>query len=190
MRHAPAKWPYPSSKFTFESTDGELLIVGISTAEKDNILRMLDAYLQFCVANPSSLLPRLINLHSLVYKKAAIHFAVYLNPLRHNNNITVAANLHGVVGRQSDGTYCAEEDVKYPIALSRGWAPVFQQQVARDVAFLASQGISDYSLILGLEDASILTAPSVCQSSLFPKGYDPDADKPKPWSCCKIDGSD
>ncbi|KAJ3326888.1 Phosphatidylinositol-4-phosphate 5-kinase [Blyttiomyces sp. JEL0837] len=157
--------PGKSGSFFYFSQDYRFIIKTIHHSEHKFIRQVLKNYYSHVKANPETLLSRIFGLHRVKLPgNRKIHFVVMGNVFPSNYDIHETYDLKGsTVGRK-----ISEEQAKAnPRAVLKdlNWLErgkklhlgprkreVFVQQMERDVEFLVSMKIMDYSLLIGCHD--------------------------------------
>ncbi|KCV68595.1 hypothetical protein H696_04887 [Fonticula alba] len=159
--------PGKSGSFFYFSADYRYIIKTISKTEHLFFRKILHAYHSFVRENPDTLLSRFCGLYRVKLAHGRkIYFVVMTNIFPSDRDIHMTFDLKGsLVGRQTptaDGKQRVLKDLNFlrgghRIYLGPEKAAAFMLQVERDSAFLASQNIMDYSLLLGIHDLALDT---------------------------------
>ncbi|KAJ3098394.1 Phosphatidylinositol-4-phosphate 5-kinase [Phlyctochytrium planicorne] len=157
--------PGKSGSFFYFSQDYRFIIKTIHHSEHKFIRKVLKNYYEHVRANPQTLLSRIFGLHRVKLPgNRKIHFVVMGNVFPPNKDIHETYDLKGsTVGR----IITEEEARRNPRAVLKdlNWIQKgrklklgpekeqqFTEQMERDVEFLASMKIMDYSLLVGYHD--------------------------------------
>ena len=154
------------------STDLRLVIKTITHSEAKYLRKILYRYYHYMVSNPHTLLCKFCGMHRLQPRKGPkTYFVVMRNVfpafLDTHSRFDLKGSSHGrTVGPQvlamDDAARASAvlKDLDFvalgkKIRLGPTKAAIFKSQVRRDVEFLASIGVMDYSLLLGVHDLNI-----------------------------------
>ncbi|KAJ3210425.1 Phosphatidylinositol-4-phosphate 5-kinase [Dinochytrium kinnereticum] len=157
--------PGKSGSFFYFSQDYRFIIKTIHHSEHKFIRKVLHNYYNHVKANPQTLISRIFGLHRVKLPgNKKIHFVVMGNVFPPNKDIHETYDLKGSsVGR----VISEEEEKKNPRAVLKdmNWLQrgrklrlgpekerQFVEQMEKDVAFLSSMKIMDYSLLVGYHD--------------------------------------
>ncbi|KAJ3068362.1 Phosphatidylinositol-4-phosphate 5-kinase [Podochytrium sp. JEL0797] len=157
--------PGKSGSFFYFSQDYRFIIKTIHFSEHKFIRRVMKNYFEHVKSNPETLLSRIFGLHRVKLPgNKKIHFVVMGNVFPPNKDIHETYDLKG----STLGRLTSEEKAKTtPVVVLKdlNWmkrekqlflGPVKRDllvtQMEKDVAFLASMNIMDYSLLIGIHD--------------------------------------
>lgn len=143
-----------SGSFFFYSHDKRYLLKTVSAAERDTLLRILPMYFEHLEKNADSLLSRLYGLHQL----NDANFIVMENVFATDKQIHSVFDLKGsTIGRTNpDGSVKKDLDFDQSTRIRLGFQRkgMLMHQLERDVRFLESLSIIDYSLLVGIHDCT------------------------------------
>ncbi|KAI8892482.1 hypothetical protein BC833DRAFT_532808 [Globomyces pollinis-pini] len=155
-----------SGSFFYYSRDYRFIIKTIHHSEHKFILKILEHYYNHVKNNPHTLLSRIFGLHRVKLPgNKKIHFVVMGNVFPPNKDIHEVYDLKGsLLGRSipdeeaKNNPRAVMKDLnwlarKRQIKLGPEKRALFETQMDVDVRFLMSQGIMDYSLLVGVHDA-------------------------------------
>ncbi|KAL2919859.1 Phosphatidylinositol-4-phosphate 5-kinase [Polyrhizophydium stewartii] len=155
-----------SGSFFYYSRDYRFIIKTIHHSEHKFILRTLRQYYEHIRSNPHTLLSRIFGLHRVKLPgNKKIHFVVMGNVFPPNKDIHETYDLKGsIVGRSipeekaRSNPRAVMKDLNWlernrKLLLGPEKRKLLIEQMERDTAFLRSQGIMDYSLLVGMHDA-------------------------------------
>eukprot|EP01043_Picozoa_sp_COSAG02_P020904 COSAG02_NODE_1045_length_15004_cov_13.824220_3_plen_1075_part_00 len=167
-----------SGSLFFWSHNGRFMVKTISSDERDSLRDMLRPYKSFVASHPNTLLTKYLGLYDLAVPNAntdgstaTYHLVVMANVFNTNLQIEERFDLKGsthqrTVGPSMRGTPgLVHKDLDFKemrrhIAVSSdALAEQLRNQIRQDVSFLASQGVIDYSLLLGIAKTDQTTAP-------------------------------
>jgi len=155
-----------SGQFFFFSQDKRFLLKTTTTEEFELFQSiLLQPYHQHMLNHPHSLLPRFFGLYQFEYFDQNISFVCMTNIFDVPHSITLRYDLKGsTLGRAASKK---EKEKSEPILKDLDWLEseakvclgkeakmLFMLQVTKDVEFLKSFNIMDYSLLLGVSPAS------------------------------------
>ncbi|KAK3278666.1 hypothetical protein CYMTET_13413 [Cymbomonas tetramitiformis] len=140
-------------------------IKSCNSEDVNTLLAIIKDYTKHCEKFPGTLLPRFLGLYSISHKKELIYLVVQSNVFAGHRAIEERYDLKGsMFGRKasskelSNGPKAVLKDLDF---LRRGRALPFQCEEQRehflrklevDVAWLRSQGLMDYSLLVGFSN--------------------------------------
>jgi 1-phosphatidylinositol-4-phosphate 5-kinase len=166
-----------SGAFMFFTGGREFLVKTLSAREAETLERVVLRYAAYLQANPASLLVRFVACHRLRLYRQVLHFVVMQNILRERVDQTFdlkgswvnrsglararAKPDSGVPRRRPSARgpnvrqpqragVLLDNDLNFPLRLPVDTASSLAGQLARDAEFLASLGIMDYSLLVGV----------------------------------------
>ncbi len=167
-----------SGSLFFWSHNGRFMVKTISSDERDSLRDMLRPYKSFVASHPNTLLTKYLGLYDLTVPNAntdgstaTYHLVVMANVFNTNLQIEERFDLKGsthqrTVGPSMRGTPgLVHKDLDFKemrrhIAVSSdALAEQLRNQIRQDASFLASQGVIDYSLLLGIAKTDQTTAP-------------------------------
>ncbi|CAE7914726.1 PIP5K6, partial [Symbiodinium sp. KB8] len=139
-----------SGAFLYFSGDGRFIVKTLSEADKHALLRLLPAYLAYLRTHPASRIVRFLGCHSVHAHGRTVAFVVMTNVLR-----MPAESTPSVVHRfDLKGSWIGRSDWAGPPQMKPAEAAELREALTADVRFLESQGIMDYSLLLGTRHAA------------------------------------
>lgn len=163
-----------SGSLFFTSADKKYLVKTISKEEYNHFLKILPYYVQHIVKNPLSLVNRIYGLHQIVMKAAngeteRFTIVVMQNIMCTTNYICSKYDLKGSTYKRITkgnifhtipGKDLNFIESKLKFVITQGEYRELVDQLRKDVDFLASQNIIDYSLLIGIHDKSISKDPA------------------------------
>ncbi|KAJ3337251.1 Phosphatidylinositol-4-phosphate 5-kinase [Gonapodya sp. JEL0774] len=152
-----------SGSFFFFTEDGKYIIKTIHHSEHKVFWMGLRNYYEHIIANPHSLINRLFGLHRVKLPRSKkVHFVVMENVLPLTRDIEEMYDLKGsTFGRETPQAVLEEtprsvqkdknwQDNGRELYLNAEKREILMGQMTRDVRYLASAGIMDYSLLVGI----------------------------------------
>jgi len=158
-----------SGSFFYSTSDGMFMAKTISISEYDAFKSMLPQYYTYMKDNPNSLLSRMYGL----YKLEDSPFIVMENVFKTRNSIDICFDLKGSThGRKSSPDSSLQKDLNWMEAGRRlhfgsSMATPFLTQLKKDVEFLRSLDIIDYSLIVGISEKAPTHYSTPKERSIF-----------------------
>eukprot|EP00041_Stephanoeca_diplocostata_P020384 m.454208 g.454208 ORF g.454208 m.454208 type:complete len:1100 (-) comp21565_c0_seq3:107-3406(-) len=172
-----------SGSFMMETPDGRFVLKTISSGELTVLQGMLDAYIEHMHEHPNTLLVRVCGLYELHVSRVRfgrtardkIAFIVMKNVLDTGQDLhmhrvydlkgssvnrrSVAWKQSGMAAKLAAGVTHKDMDLRQPLQLGDATGDVIRQ-LEIDANFLASLGIMDYSLLVGVHECDDATAES------------------------------
>ncbi|KXS21177.1 SAICAR synthase-like protein [Gonapodya prolifera JEL478] len=152
-----------SGSFFFFTEDGRYIIKTIHHTEHKVFMEGLRNYYEHIIANPHTLINRLFGLHRVKLPRSKkIHFVVMENVLPLTRDIEEMYDLKGsTYGRHTlrqvvdENPRAVQKDQNWienerELFLNPEKREILMGQIARDVRYLSSAGIMDYSLLIGV----------------------------------------
>ncbi|KAI9184666.1 Phosphatidylinositol-4-phosphate 5-kinase [Blastocladiella emersonii ATCC 22665] len=158
--------PGKSKSYLYYSHDYRYIIKTIHPAEQKRLLKILPQYVDYVSKNPNTLLARYYGLHRVkMPKKDPVHFVVMANVFPPNYDIHLTFDLKGsTIGREISpeemarkGKRAVLKDLNWlkmnrQLMLGPDKAKLFTDQLEKDMVFLMTKNIMDYSLLIGVHD--------------------------------------
>ncbi|KAJ3367711.1 Phosphatidylinositol-4-phosphate 5-kinase [Allomyces arbusculus] len=159
--------PGRSGSYLYYSHDYSMIIKSIHHAEQKLLLKILPDYVEYISKNPNTLLARYYGLHRMKIpgQQKPIHFVVMANVFPPNYDIHLTFDLKGsTIGRETSpediarkGKKAVLKDINWlkmnrRLMLGPEKAKMFTDQLERDMLFLMTNKIMDYSLLIGVHD--------------------------------------
>jgi 1-phosphatidylinositol-4-phosphate 5-kinase len=141
------------------SLSRRFMLKTIKPKEKDTLLAFLPTYLDYAMANPNSLIMRLVGFYDVTIGFSTVHVLVFGNVLHRAPNGNVG-ELFDLKGRKPKPTHITGDSHGMTISDNTLGSRKFNvepelgrkliSQLVRDVKFLASRNLMDYSLLVGV----------------------------------------
>eukprot|EP01097_Dermamoeba_algensis_P007950 TRINITY_DN5132_c0_g1_i1.p1 TRINITY_DN5132_c0_g1~~TRINITY_DN5132_c0_g1_i1.p1 ORF type:complete len:558 (-),score=101.44 TRINITY_DN5132_c0_g1_i1:136-1809(-) len=149
-----------SGSFFYWSYDGRYMVKTITSSEVTTFKRMLPKYYDYMISNPDTLLARIFGLYKLRIDGNVIRFVIMGSIFDTDKEIHQRFDLKGsTIGRTVGEEAFTKKGVVYKdldfIKLERKinvgpkYSKKLMEQIRLDAAFLQSQKIIDYSLLVG-----------------------------------------
>lgn len=172
--------------FKFVTHDDLFVIRNISPEEKARLVLMLPHYMSYITSCPNTLLQRWLGLFSVFANNYQLHFVLQLNVARPLTPPAAVLCFHAANYKAPlppDGIDANE--LRAPVFLFKGWRDPLLRQVKKDVSFLVSQSLCDFSLIAAVPRIPV-PAGKRNDNIEFAKALRHAASMPpeKKWSCC------
>jgi hypothetical protein len=150
-----------SGSFFYYSHDGKFMVKTVSRAESECMREMLPDYYSYVLENPDTLLMRILGQYDLCHDSHTYHLVVLANVFnttldiherfdlkgsRYKRTLGKRRGTPGLVHRDLDFIQTGRRITVKDVAL----ASKLQRQIAQDAAFLKSQNVVDYSLLIGV----------------------------------------
>ncbi|KNE64139.1 hypothetical protein AMAG_19114 [Allomyces macrogynus ATCC 38327] len=185
----PGRW----GSYLYYSHDYSMIIKSIHHAEQKLLLKILPDYVEYISKNPNTLLARYYGLHRMKIpgQQKPIHFVVMANVFPPNYDVHLTFDLKGsTIGRETSpediarkGKKAVLKDINWlkmnrRLMLGPEKAKMFTDQLERDMLFLMTNKIMDYSLLIGVHDLTKGNGPwrdqqiRVFEANVFPPNYD------------------
>eukprot|EP01084_Bolivina_argentea_P311706 539575_1 len=152
-----------SGAFFYFSHDSRYLVKTIKKFEVEVMLNTLTQYVEYIIANPNTILSRIIGLHSIRLYGLTKYFVVSENVFLSKLKPSEVYDLKGSwVGRYTkygidSGKTLKDGDLKRFIVLNTQCRKQLINQLDRDSKFLSQINIMDYSLLLGIYHLKMVT---------------------------------
>ncbi|KAI8838378.1 hypothetical protein BC829DRAFT_493039 [Chytridium lagenaria] len=185
--------PGKSGSFFYFSQDYRFIIKTIHHSEHKFMRKILPNYYAHIKDNPQTLLSRIFGLHRVKLPgNRKIHFVVMGNVFPPNKDIHETYDLKGsTVGRRVSDKEVKEnpravlKDLNWvergrKLKLGPQKSRAFVEQMEKDVAFLVSMKIMDYSLLIGYHDLVKGNADNIRDATLSVFGPTTDPNNPPP----------
>ncbi|CAM0942742.1 unnamed protein product [Alopecurus aequalis] len=168
--------PGKSGSFFYLTQDERFMIKTVKKSEVKLLIRMLPSYYKHVRRYKSSLITRFYGVHSVKpYGGQKVRFIVMGNLFSSEHRIHRRYDLKGSsYGRKSDkfeqgvdeATTLKDLDLDFVFRMQRSQYKQLHEQLRRDCVFLESEGIMDYSLLVGVHFRDDTPAPKVGSSAL------------------------
>jgi len=150
-----------SGSFFYYSHDGKFMVKTVSKAESECMREMLPDYYSYVLENPDTLLMRILGQFDLTHDKNTYHLVVLANVFNTTLAIHERFDLKGslykrTLGRRRGTPGLVHRDLDFiqtgrRITVRDGvLALKLREQIEKDAAFLKSQNVLDYSLLIGI----------------------------------------
>ncbi|VAI26207.1 unnamed protein product [Triticum turgidum subsp. durum] len=169
--------PGKSGSFFYLTHDERFMIKTVKKSEVKLLIRMLPSYHKHVKRYNNSLITRFYGVHSVKpYGGHKVRFIVMGNLFCSEHRIHRRYDLKGSsYGRKSDrfeeetgdATTLKDLDLNFAFRMQRSWYKELHEQLRRDCAFLESEGIMDYSLLVGVHFCDDIVPASKMASSTF-----------------------
>eukprot|EP00928_Gymnodinium_smaydae_P043052 TRINITY_DN28932_c0_g1_i1.p1 TRINITY_DN28932_c0_g1~~TRINITY_DN28932_c0_g1_i1.p1 ORF type:complete len:1037 (+),score=211.26 TRINITY_DN28932_c0_g1_i1:24-3113(+) len=168
-----------SGAFFYYTTDGCYMIKTVAPKEQQLLKRMLKSYYDHIMENPGTLIVRFLGLHGLRLHKAGKHFLpqhstrklyfvvmanMFNTPQEIHRRYDLKGSWHGRSTKPCYDPTVALKDLDFiganeSMNIGGERREKLLAQIKKDCAFLSSNNIIDYSLLLGIHDVSVVSAP-------------------------------
>ncbi|KAM3271232.1 hypothetical protein ACQJBY_041793 [Aegilops geniculata] len=169
--------PGKSGSFFYLTHDERFMIKTVKKSEVKLLIRMLPSYHKHVKRYNNSLITRFYGVHSVKpYGGHKVRFIVMGNLFCSEHRIHRRYDLKGSsYGRKSDrfeqetgdATTLKDLDLNFAFRMQRSLYKELHEQLRRDCAFLESEGIMDYSLLVGVHFCDDIVPASKMASSTF-----------------------
>ncbi|XP_073355699.1 phosphatidylinositol 4-phosphate 5-kinase 2 isoform X3 [Aegilops tauschii subsp. strangulata] len=169
--------PGKSGSFFYLTQDERLMIKTVKKSEVKLLIRMLPSYHKHVKRYKNSLITRFYGVHSVKpYGGQKVRFIVMGNLFCSEHRIHRRYDLKGSsYGRKSDrfeeetgdATTLKDLDLNFAFRMQRPLYKELHEQLRRDCAFLESEGIMDYSLLVGVHFCDDIVPASKMALSTF-----------------------
>ncbi|XP_037431908.1 phosphatidylinositol 4-phosphate 5-kinase 2-like isoform X1 [Triticum dicoccoides] len=169
--------PGKSGSFFYLTQDERFMIKTVKKSEVKLLIRMLPSYHKHVKQYKNSLITRFYGVHSVKpYGGQKVRFIVMGNLFCSEHRIQRRYDLKGSsYGRKSDrfeeetgdATTLKDLDLNFVFRMQRSWYKELHEQLRRDCAFLESEGIMDYSLLVGVHFCDDIVPASKMALSTF-----------------------
>ncbi|XP_037415476.1 phosphatidylinositol 4-phosphate 5-kinase 2-like isoform X3 [Triticum dicoccoides] len=169
--------PGKSGSFFYLTQDERFMIKTVKKSEVKLLIRMLPSYHKHVKRYNNSLITRFYGVHSVKpYGGQKVRFIVMGNLFCSEHRIHRRYDLKGSsYGRKSDrfeeetsdATTLKDLDLNFAFRMQRSLYKDLHEQLRRDCAFLESEGIMDYSLLVGVHFCDDITPASNMALSTF-----------------------
>ncbi|XP_044946228.1 phosphatidylinositol 4-phosphate 5-kinase 2-like [Hordeum vulgare subsp. vulgare] len=167
--------PGKSGSFFYLTQDERFMIKTVKKSEVKLLIRMLSSYHKHVKRHKNSLITRFYGVHSVKpYGGHKVRFIVMGNLFCSDHRIHRRYDLKGSsYGRKSDrseeetgdATTLKDLDLNFVFRMHRSRYKELHEQLRRDCAFLESEGIMDYSLLVGVHFCDDIVPASKMASS-------------------------
>ncbi|KAM3300014.1 hypothetical protein ACQJBY_041170 [Aegilops geniculata] len=169
--------PGKSGSFFYLTQDERFMIKTVKKSEVKLLIRMLPSYHKHVRRYKNSLITRFYGVHSVKpYGGQKVRFIVMGNLFCSEHRIHRRYDLKGSsYGRKSDrfeeetgdATTLKDLDLNFAFRMQRSWYKELHEQLRRDCEFLESEGIMDYSLLVGVHFCDDIVPASKMALSTF-----------------------
>ncbi|KAF7069782.1 hypothetical protein CFC21_075363 [Triticum aestivum] len=169
--------PGKSGSFFYLTQDERFMIKTVKKSEVKLLIRMLPSYHKHVKRYKNSLITRFYGVHSVKpYGGQKVRFIVMGNLFCSEHRIHRRYDLKGSsYGRKSDrfeeetgdATTLKDLDLNFAFRMQRPLYKELHEQLRRDCAFLESEGIMDYSLLVGVHFCDDIVPASKMALSTF-----------------------
>ncbi|MES1914126.1 MAG: hypothetical protein MHM6MM_006249 [Cercozoa sp. M6MM] len=145
-----------SGQYFFYSHDKQFMIKTQTKSESKFLRALLPSYFEYVMNEPNTLLTRFFGLHRVTLRGRTLYFIVMHSVFDTDRIIHETYDLKGSThGRSARDSETVFKDLDFldrglHLRIGRERGACFVDQLARDVSFLASHGIMDYSLLVGI----------------------------------------
>ncbi|EFC47953.1 predicted protein, partial [Naegleria gruberi] len=148
-----------SGSFFFYSSDRKFMVKTISKSEVACLKRILPFYYNHMISNPDSLIVRILGFHEMVIDNEKFNFIVMGSIFPQSRSIDELYDLKGSThGRKNPNGFCKkdldliEKERKFKIGNENKL--LYMKIIEKDVEFLSKCNLLDYSLLVGVCNAS------------------------------------
>jgi 1-phosphatidylinositol-4-phosphate 5-kinase len=144
-----------SGSFFYFSEDGQYLVKTLTTPEAGVLLQLLPSYVDYLTEHPHSLLTKFVGFHSVTLYNTSIYIVVMRSVFLTQKTIHMRFDLKGSWVNRHAGRkegVLKDNDLNFQISLHSAERQAFLDTLQADADYLCSQGIMDYSLLLGIHN--------------------------------------
>eukprot|EP01083_Nonionella_stella_P179360 636547_1 len=144
-----------SGAFFYFSADSKFIVKTISATELKYLLSFLEAYVHHLEENRSTILSRIVGIHSCKFYNIVKHFVVmenvFLADLKPNEVYDLKGSWYGRSSSSNPNSKVMKDlDLKRYIVLNESTRRKILHQLDKDTQFLCDANVIDYSLLLGI----------------------------------------
>ncbi|EPR79954.1 Phosphatidylinositol-4-phosphate 5-kinase [Spraguea lophii 42_110] len=147
-----------SGSALFFTEDFNFVIKTIRKAEKNTLLNILDDYILYLENNPHSLLLKFFGLYKITMGAKKKYFIIMNNILPNERSINELYDLKGSHYKRITATKTIYKDLDWYLNDKKlfllGKKAVLVDQIQRDVNFLLSKNLMDYSIVIGISSCN------------------------------------
>eukprot|EP00668_Euglena_longa_P003347 GGOE01003920.1.p1 GENE.GGOE01003920.1~~GGOE01003920.1.p1 ORF type:complete len:821 (-),score=152.37 GGOE01003920.1:294-2756(-) len=162
-----------SASFFFMTHDGQIIMKTLPRKEAQTLCQMLVKYREYILSQGDTLLTVYLGLYEICIGEQKTLFVTMLNVFPPNTHVKVQYDLKGSTAGRSVPEHSRIHNValkdldfhqqKTFLVMDSEWQQSLYEQIVRDAEYLQSEGLNDYSLLLGI--ASGCRGPLSSQSS-------------------------
>ncbi|XP_022980942.1 phosphatidylinositol 4-phosphate 5-kinase 1-like [Cucurbita maxima] len=152
--------PGKSGSFFYLTQDDRFMIKTVKKSEVKVLIRMLASYYQHVSRYEDSLVTKFFGVHCIKpiggqKTRIIVMGNLFCSEYRIHRRFDLKGSSHGRTtgtpeGEIDETTTLKDLDLNFVFRLQRNWFNDFMKQIDRDCKFLESEGIMDYSLLVGL----------------------------------------